>query len=266
MTCLNARKDRSPRGKIAMSGTEFLTTKQGRKLAYNLTSGDGPIVVFCGGYSSDMTGTKAVYLENWAKETGRGYLRFDYSGHGASSEDFIDGTIGSWAEDAFEVISTLIEGPLILVGSSMGGWISCLMSKRMPERIAGFVGIAAAPDFTEDSMYKWMSEDQKSELEAKGLVYLKSEGYEPYAVTKTFIEEARNQLVLRSPLPMHFPVRLLHGTEDTDVQPDVALSLLDHIDGDDVRLTLVKGADHRFSDERCLRLIRKAIHSVTMAE
>lgn len=248
-----------------MTQTAFLTTKQGRKLAYSKIDGQGPGVVFLGGFSSDMTGTKAVYLEDWAKENGRAFLRFDYSGHGESSEDFVDGCIGDWAEDAEQAIRELTDGPQILVGSSMGGWMSCLMAKRIPERIAGIVGIAAAPDFTEDSMWAWMDQKQKKELAEKGVVYIPNDYDEPYPITQRLIEDGRNQLVLREPLEFPFPVRLLHGTEDADVSTDVALRLLDHATGDDIRLTLVKGADHRFSDPRCLRLIHKAVHSVTMA-
>jgi len=244
---------------------QFHTTSNGRKIAYHQTSGDGPGVVFLGGFMSDMQGSKAVHLEQWAIERGRAFLRFDYSGHGESGGAFTDGCIGDWAEDAIETIRELTHGKQILVGSSMGGWISLLAAKAIAHRVAGLIGIAAAPDFTEDSMWAGMDADQKYELLEHGVIEIPSDYGDPYPITKTLIEDGRQQLVLRDPLPLPFPVRLLHGTNDADVSMDVALRLLDHADGDDIRLTFVKGADHRFSDERCLRLITKAIHSVTEA-
>lgn len=242
----------------------YLDTAQGRKLAYHKTEGTGPGVVFLGGYVSDMEGTKALYLENWAKAEGRAFLRFDYSGHGQSSEEFENGCIGDWAEDAAAVISELTDGPQILVGSSMGGWISLLMSKRIHPRIAGMVGIAAAPDFTEDSMWTWMTDAQKAELNTQGFTKIASDYDEdPYTVTQKLIEDGRNQLVLRDPLPLPFPVRLLHGTADIDVDISVALKLLEHASGPDMRLTLVKDADHRFSSEVALSMIEAAIAEIT---
>jgi pimeloyl-ACP methyl ester carboxylesterase len=245
-----------------MSAPAFLETPQGRKIAYHRSEGIGPGLVFLGGFKSDMEGTKAVHLEAWAKAQGRAFLRFDYSGHGQSSEAFTDGSIGDWAEDAFQAISQLTSGPQILVGSSMGGWISLLLTKRMPERIAGLVTIAAAPDFTEDSMWAGFSEAQKAELEASCQVALPSDYGEPYIITKRLIEEGRKTLVLRDPLSLPFPTRFLQGTADADVDMSVALRLLDHADGDDMRLVLLKGGDHRFSDPEALQLIEDAINNV----
>ncbi len=248
-----------------MSKPAFLTTAQGRKIAYHKIEGDGPGVVFLGGFASDMSGSKATHLEAWAREKGRAFMRFDYSGHGQSSEKFVDGCIGEWADDAYEVISHLTDGPQVLVGSSMGGWISMILARRMPARIAGIVGIAAAPDFTEDSMWDWMDDIMRAKLAREGVVYIPSDYGDPYPITDKLIKDGRKQLVLREPLDLPFPVRLLHGTADADVKMDVASRLLDHANGDDIRLCFVKGADHSFSDERCLRLIGKAIHSVTNA-
>jgi len=226
-----------------MTKPAFFTTAQGRKIAYHKLEGRGPGVVFLGGFKSDMQGSKALYLEQWAREKGREFLRFDYSGHGESSNDFLDGCIGDWADDAYEVISHLTTGKQILVGSSMGGWISLLMAKRMPARIAGLVGVAAAPDFTEDSMWSDMDDIMRAKMAREGVVYVPSDYDDPYPISKRLIEDGRKQLVLREPLDLPFPVRLLHGTADTDVKMDVALRLLDHANG----------------------LIRKAIHSVTKA-
>lgn len=245
-----------------MKKPEILITAQGRKVAYHKTDGEGPGVVFLGGFSSDMDGTKAVHLENWARKFRRAFIRFDYSGHGQSSEQFVDGCIGDWAEDAFEVISHLTSGPQILVGSSMGGWITLLMAKLIPNKVAGMVGIAAAPDFTEDSMWDWMDEMMRATLMRTGVVYIPSEYGKPYPITKHLIEDGRKQLVLRSELKLPFPVRLLHGTADNDVKLDVALRLVEHAQGPDIKLSIIKDADHRFSDDKCLSLICEAIHSV----
>ncbi len=240
---------------------KIFTTPQGRRIAYHLTAGDGPAVVFLGGFKSDMQGTKAVYLEQWARAQGRAFLRFDYSGHGESSEAFTDGSIGDWFEDASAALG-LIEGPVVLVGSSMGGWISLLVARAMPDRVAGLVTIAAAPDFTEDSMWAGFSEAQKAELDSAGQVALPSEYGEPYIITKRLIEVGRDRLVLRDPLPLPFPVRFLQGTADADVDMAVALRLLEHAEGPDMRLTLVDGADHRFSNDTCLELIATSVTDV----
>ena len=238
------------------------TSPQGRRIAYHLTEGTGPTVVFLGGFKSDMGGTKAVFLEERAKAQGRGFLRFDYSGHGESGEEFKDGSIGDWFEDACAALA-LVDGPVLLVGSSMGGWISLLVSRTMPEKVAGLGSIAAAPDFTEDSMWAGFDEVQRAELESEGQVALPSDYGEPYIITKRLIEEGRDRLVLRDPLPLNFPVRFLQGTADEDVEMSVALRLLEHAEGPDMRLTLVDGADHRFSDETCLALIVDAVEDVS---
>ncbi|MEM9476528.1 MAG: alpha/beta hydrolase [Pseudomonadota bacterium] len=242
---------------------EFLDTAQGRRIAYHRSTGAGPGVVFLGGFKSDMDGTKALHLEAWAQAQGRAFLRFDYSGHGQSSGDFLDGAIGDWAADAMAAIGALTEGPQILVGSSMGGWIALLAARAMPERVAGLVGIAAAPDFTEDSMWAGFSDAEKARLTEQGRVEQPSDySDEPYIITRRLIEDGRDQLVLRDPLPAPFPVRLVHGTADTDVLISVPLRLIEHIESPDARLTLVKGADHRFSEPENLDLIVHAIEEV----
>lgn len=245
-----------------MDSPSFFDTPDGRQIAYHQTEGSSPGVVFLGGFASDMTGTKAIHLEEWAKARGCGYLRFDYSGHGQSSGAFEDGAIGDWAADARAVIAAKTNGPQILVGSSMGGWISLLMTKAMPDRIAGLVTIAGAPDFTEDSMWAGFDEAQRAELEQNGQVKLPSDYGDPYTITRRLIEDGRNNLVLRDPLPLPFPVRFLQGTADADVSMDVALRLLDHATGPDMRLVLLKGGDHRMSDPKALTLIENAIENV----
>lgn len=213
-----------------------------------------------------MTGTKALFLEGWARARGRAFLRFDYRGHGASSGDFLDGCIGAWADDAAEAVARLTSGPQILVGSSMGGWIALLLARRFPGRVAALVGIAAAPDFTEDAMWAGFDDDQRAALMRDGRVELPSDySDEPYVITRRLIEDGRDQLVLRAALALPFPVRLLQGTADTDVPAGVALALLDHIDCPDARLTLVKGADHRFSEPRELGILAATLDEVTGA-
>ena len=242
--------------------SDYLTTPQGRRLAYHRTGGKGPWVVFCGGLKSDMEGTKAIHLEDWARREGRAFLRFDYSGHGESDGAFEDGCIGDWHEDTVAAVDALTEGPVVVVGSSMGGWQALLLALARPERVAGMVTVAAAPDFTEDGYWAEFSDAQKAELERRGHVELPSDYMEPYVITRRMIEDGRTRLVLRAPLPLPFPVRFLQGTADTAVSVATAVQLIGHAEGDDMRLTLVKGADHRFSDETCLDLIEAAVMDV----
>ncbi len=241
---------------------DTLKTDQNRTIAYHKTDGAAPGVVFLGGLKSDMEGTKALHLEAWARREGRAFLRFDYSGHGQSSGAFAEGCIGDWAEDAHAAITALTAGPQVLVGSSMGGWIACLVARACPGRVAGFVGIAAAPDFTEDSMWAGFCEAEKARMMEEGQVALPSDYGDPYIITRRMIEDGRDQLVLRSPLRIDAPVRLLQGTADADVEMSVALRLLAHLEGPDIVLELVKGADHRFSDDACLSRIVAAVEDV----
>ncbi len=248
--------------------TQTLDLGKGRRIAYRQRAAgrgaESAGVVFLGGFRSDMTGTKAEHLDAWCAGQGRSFLRMDYTGHGESSGQFEDGAIGDWADDAVEAISRLTTGPQILIGSSMGGWISLLVSRVIPTRIAAFIGIAAAPDFTEDGMWAEMSEAERKTLMEEGRIERPSEySDEPYVFTKKLIEDGRDHLVLRSPVSFAGPVRLLQGTADADVSADTALRLLDHIEAPDVRLTLVQGADHRFSGERELALLIETVEAVS---
>ena len=245
-----------------MTEPTFLDTPQGRRVAYHKSEGDGPGLVFLGGFRSDMEGTKTLHLEEWALAEGRAFLRFDYSGHGRSGGRFEDGAIGDWAEDA-EAALGLTEGPQVLVGSSMGGWIALLLTKRMPERIKGLVLIAAAPDFTEDSYWNEWSDMMKAKLNREGRVAVPSDYGDAYMVTRRMIEDGRRHLVLREALDLPFRVRLLQGTADTAVKEETALRLLHHARSPDISLTLVKAADHRFSEPGNLDLIAKAVRAVS---
>lgn len=245
-----------------MREPQILIAGTGRRLAYHRVPGRAPGVVFLGGFMSDMEGTKALWLEDWARARGQAFLRFDYSGHGQSAGAFADGCIGDWFEDARAVIEGLTDGPQVLVGSSMGGWIALLIARSDPERLAGLVTVAAAPDFTEDSMWAGFDAGQRRALLEEGQVLLPSDYGAPYVITRRLIEEGRRRLVLRDPLDLPFPVRFLQGTADMDVNMSVSLSLLDHATGPDIRLTLVRGADHRFSDGDCLALIGASVGEV----
>jgi pimeloyl-ACP methyl ester carboxylesterase len=241
---------------------ETITTPHGRRLAVRHEAGQGPHVVFLGGFRSDMTGTKAARLSDWAHEKGRAFLRFDYSGHGESEGEFEAHAITEWREDA-EAILDLAPGPVVLVGSSMGGWLSLLIAREAPERVAGLVTIAAAPDFTEDSMWANAPDFLRERLMNEGRIESPSDYGAPYGITRRLIEDGRQNFVLRSPLHLPMPTRMLQGTADAEVSTATALRLLDHATGPDIRLTLVKDADHRFSSPRCLKLIARAIEEVS---
>ena len=228
-------------------------------LAWRRLRGQGPGVVFLGGFHSDMTGSKAEYLASWCAARGRAFLRFDYSGHGASGGRFEEGSIGQWAADAERVLLELTEGPQILVGSSMGGWIALLLARRHPERLAGLIGIAAAPDFTEDLMWAQFPPAVREAILRDGAWHRPSEYGEPYPITRHLIEEGRGHLVLRAPLPISAPVRLLHGQADPDVPWESALRLAAHITGEDVDVVLVKAGDHRLSKPGELALLGRVL-------
>lgn len=240
----------------------FLQTPEGRRIAYDRSAGKAPGIVFLGGFRSDKEGTKALALEAWARAEGREYLRFDYSGHGQSSGDFLDGSIGDWLADARAAILGLTTGPQVLVGSSMGGWIALLLAREHPHKVAGLVTVAAAPDFTE-TIWEGFSQDQRRALIELGQVAVPSDYSDaPYVITRRLIEEGRARLVLRSALSLPMPVRMLQGTADRDVPLSVAVRLIEHVDGPDLRLTVAKGADHRFSTPECLKLIELSVLDV----
>ncbi len=246
-----------------MREIRYLDGPDGRRLAYVKTEGQGPTVVFLSGLKSDMEGTKAVHLETWARARGRAFLRFDYSGHGQSSGTFEDGSIADWHADTLAIVDALTQGPLVVVGSSMGGWQALLLARARAARIQGMVTIAAAPDFTEDGYWANFTQAQRDTINAGGQVELPSDYMDPYIVTPKMIRDGRDNLVLRAPLALPFPVRCLQGTADTAVSTDTALRLMAHAQAPDLRLTLVKDADHRFSDGPCLALIEQAVEDVS---
>ncbi len=231
-----------------MDSSVSTISMDGHELAYEAVPGRAPGVVFLPGFKSDMTGSKATALRDLALRRGQAFTRFDYSGHGRSSGRFEDGTIGRWAADAVAVLDRVTSGPQILVGSSMGGWMALLAARARPERVAALVGIAAAPDFPEDLMWAAYPEEARKALRRDGIYFEPSQYGEPYAITMRLIDEGRAHLVLRTPLQLPFPVRLIQGMRDPDVPWRTALRLAEHIGGDDVEVTLVKNGDHRLSE------------------
>jgi pimeloyl-ACP methyl ester carboxylesterase len=240
---------------------EFLTLPDGR-LAYQRLRGKktAPGLVFLGGYASDMTGTKVSYLADRCKAVDISLLRFDYRGHGQSSGDFKDGTIGSWLEDTCAAFDQLTEGPQIIIGSSMGGWLGLLLAMKKPERTKALIGIAAAPDFTEDLMWLRLSPDQRERLEQDGFVYDETQPPNEQApITLKLIEEARQHLLLRAKIPVSCSVRLIQGLHDTEVPWQHVLRITENIAHDDVRSILVKDGDHRLSRGQDLELLWRTV-------
>jgi len=242
--------------------TEFLTTPQGRRIACERRAGRGPGVVFLHGFNSDMRGTKAEALAAWAAGEGRALLRLDLSGHGESGGRVEAFGMGDWLEDAGAALDALAQGPQVLVGSSLGGWLALLLARERPERIAGLVTIAAAPDFTA-RMEAEFTEAERRQLADEGRVTRPSEYGEDYVFSRLLFEQGRGHRVLAAPLHLPMPVRMLQGTADEDVPLEDALRLLDHAQGPDIRLMLVKDADRRFSSPACLALVEAAVREVS---
>ncbi len=234
--------------------TSYLKLKNGGRIAYHKTEGSAPGVIFLGGFRSDMNGVKALALENYCKKQGRTFLRFDYEGHGESSGRFEDCTIGRWKDDALAVLTKLTEGRQILVGSSMGGWLSLLVASQKPRHVAGIIGIAAAPDFT-DIMLRKLKKSQLRELDARGKVMVTSDMGDQYPITKKFIDEARNHFLLNKKIPVTCPVRLLHGTKDEEVPWETAIAINRKLASTDVKTILVENGSHSLSEPKDIQKI-----------
>ncbi|MBP0493069.1 alpha/beta hydrolase [Pararoseomonas indoligenes] len=240
-----------------------LTRPDGTLLAWAALPGTGPAVVFLGGFRSDMEGSKAVHLRDHCAERGRAFLRLDYSGHGISGGAFEDGTIGIWAEDAAQVIEARAPGPLVLVGSSMGGWIALLLAQRWGAgRVKGLVGIAAAPDFTEALMPGEFTEADREALASDGVLRRPSQYGEAIPITRRLLEDGRNHLLLPGPIAYEGPVRLLQGMADPDVPWRHALRIVEALPGPDTVLTLVKDGDHRLSRPQDLALLSRELEAL----
>jgi pimeloyl-ACP methyl ester carboxylesterase len=244
---------------------ERLARGSGEWVAYERHPGRTPEVLFLGGFASDMTGTKALRLDAHCRARGQAFTRFDYRGHGASSGQFTDGTIGEWAADALAVLDRVVEGPALLVGSSMGGWIMLLVALARPERVKGLIGIAAAPDFTERLMKDAMTPEEAATLARDGVLLQPSEYGAPLPITARLLDEGRDHLVLDQPIPIGCPVHLLHGQADPDVPFELALELADRLESRAVTLELVKDGDHRLSREADLRRLTAALDRIVEA-
>ena len=234
--------------------------RNGTPLAYHHSPGIGPTIVFLPGYASDMSGSKAVAIETWARANGRAFLRFDYAGCGESEGAFEDQTLTSWRDDALAVIDSVIKGPVMLVGSSMGGWIMLLAALARPERVAGLVGIAAAPDFTD-----WgFTPEQKMALLSEGRLEEPSiYSPEPTITTRGFWESGEANRLMHGPIDLGVPTRLIHGQRDPDVPWERSIALAGLIRSDDVQTVLVKDGDHRLSRPQDIALILHAIEDVS---
>lgn len=242
-------------------------TLSDRVLAYRQDGqhgGSKPGLIFLPGYHSDMTGSKACFLAERCEAEGRSLLRFDYRGHGFSSDTFENGCIGDWLDDSIKICDALTKGPQIIIGSSMGGWLMLLLALARPARIAGLVGIAAAPDFTEDLVWGQMNAAQRREMQEKGVIFEHSEYGPPLAYTLKLVEEGRKHLLLRDEtIKLNCPVRLIQGMEDKDVPWQTATRISDKLQGKDVRLTLIKDGEHRLSRESDLHLLWQEINSLS---
>jgi pimeloyl-ACP methyl ester carboxylesterase len=237
-----------------------------RTLAYRQDgpASDRPGVLFLPGFFSDMTGTKASFLADRCTESGIRFTRFDYRGHGLSSGAFIEGCISDWLEDALAVFDKVTTGPQIIVGSSMGGWVMLLLALRRVERIKGLAGIAAAPDFTEDLVWRRLSPAQRAEMQEKGVIYEPSAYGEPLPYTLKLVEDGRKNLLLEKPAPFDGPVRLIQGMLDDDVPWGTALRIISALSTKDARVTLIKDGDHRLSRPQDLDLLWQEVKSLLM--
>ncbi len=241
--------------------SQKIIREDGKTIAYHFTPGKSPGVVFLTGFVSDMNGDKALYLEEFCQNKGQAFLRFDYTGHGESSGKLLDGCIGEWANDAIFALDQLTKGPQILIGSSMGGWIMLLTALGRPERVAGLLGIAAAPDFTEDLMWADFTPEQRTTLERDGRVAISNDydDGEDYIITQKLIEDGRKCLLLQDEVSLDCPVRLIHGLQDKDVPWTTSQKISERLRSTDVETTFIKNGDHRLSEPQDLDRLRATL-------
>lgn len=236
---------------------ENMTSPQGRRLAYRFSAPrTGLTFVWLSGFKSDMSGSKVTILEAWAKAQGHGFLAFDYSGHGLSGGAFEDGTISAWREDALAAIQQLTSGRLVLIGSSMGGWMALLSALALQDRVAAMVLIAPAPDFTQKLMWPEFSPQQQAEIMDQGVTLRPSDYGAPYPITRDLIEDGKQWALLDAPIALNIPIRILQGMQDPDVPWQHAFRLVDALQSEDVVFSLIKDGDHRLSrDQDIERLV-----------
>jgi pimeloyl-ACP methyl ester carboxylesterase len=240
--------------------SEFHELADGRRIAFRRCGRKRPTIVFLPGYMSDMAGSKATALFEWSDRVGRAGLLLDYSGCGESPGEFADGTLSRWCDEVVGLVQARVEGPVVLVGSSMGGWLMLLAARRLGSRVSGLVGIAAAPDFTQ-----WgYDEAQKARLAAGETLFLDNPyGPEPTPVHPGFWADGQRLLQLDGTIPFDGPVRLLHGQEDGDVPSEISLRLAAAVRSEDVQVTLIKGGDHRLSREQDIALLLRTVSALT---
>jgi pimeloyl-ACP methyl ester carboxylesterase len=248
-----------------MGTVDTLPREDGERIAYARLLGRGPGVVWLGGFKSDMTGTKALALDAWARQRGQSFLRFDYFGHGASSGNFREGTVSRWLDDTLAALDSLTEGPQLLVGSSMGGWLATLAALARPDRVFGLLLIAPALDFTEALLWNGLDADARRDIAENG-EWLRPSlyGSQPYPITRALIEDGRNHLLLGREIDVRCPVRILQGMADPDVPWRHALAALEAF-GSDVELTLIKTGDHRLSKPHEIALILRTLEAMLPA-
>jgi pimeloyl-ACP methyl ester carboxylesterase len=244
-----------------MADFTYETAPQAR-IAYKHRPGRGPTILFLPGYMSDMEGGKATALDRWAAEQGRAMLRFDYAGCGASDGDFEQQTFAGWRGDVLAMIDEVAEGPVVLVGSSMGGWLMLLAALARPERVAGLVGIAAAPDFT---AWGYTQEEKMTILQHGRLEQPSPYGQQPYVTTRVFWESGEALRLLHAPIELQCPVRLLHGQADADVPWTYSLEIMNKLRSADVQATFIKDGDHRLSREGDIALLIATVNGLLEA-
>lgn len=247
--------------------TNTLIRTEGTRLVYDRLNAQDDIstpgLVFLCGFGSDKEGSKALFLEEHAKKTGQSFVRFDYFGHGQSDGDFKDGTIGRWAEDVLAVIDELTSGPQILIGSSMGGWLMLLAALARKDRVAGLIGIAAAPDFTKRLQWPKLTPEQQKLCMEQGFVQVPSHYEDDYIFTRALFEDGDQNLLLEGPIDLELPITLLHGQQDADVPVEISLEIARLVNSDDVVIELVKSADHRFSGPDELTRLAAAVDTMS---
>ena len=244
-----------------MSDFETLARPDGETLAFKAVAGDGPTVIWIGGFRSDMEGTKALALEQAARERGWSFVRYDHFAHGQSSGDWKQATIGRWREDAVALIDSL-EGPVIPVGSSMGGWVALLATLARPERIKGVVLVNPAQDFTEKLMWPGLADHERQAILREGETVITEEGLGSYVLTRRMFEEARDWLLLDGIIDIKAPIHVLQGRADDVVQWRHQVDLIERLTGGDVRLDLIEGGDHRLSTPRDLERLAEAVEAM----
>ncbi len=245
--------EKSPASPATFIGTNNV------EIAYHQLTGEKTTLIFCGGFRSDMEGSKAIFLEEFCGDNGYGFVRFDYFGHGQSGGAFTDGSISMWLSDTLDIIDKLTTGKILIVGSSMGGWLMLLAALQRVERIHALIGIAAAPDFTDKLMWPAFSDSQKQTLLQEGVLHLPSEYGDDLPITKKLIDDGKTQCLMDAPIPLHCPIHLLQGMEDEDVPWNTALQLSDRLESTIITTHLIKDGDHRLSRPQDLALLAECI-------